>query len=66
MKNWQLNLLIVAYVAVYSSRVTAIRLIEDENSNRFRDLLLISIAGIIGEFFVIGVMYVYHCITNPA
>ena len=65
MKNWQLNLLIVAYVVVYSARVTAVRLIDDGNAGQLRDLLLISIAGIIGEFSVVGVMYVYHCIANP-
>ena len=66
MKNWQLNLLIVAYVAVYSSRVAAIKLVDDDYTpGKFRDLLLISILGILGEFFVVGLMYIYHCVKNP-
>ena len=66
MKNWQLNLLIAAYVTAYSTRYLAIKLVEEDQDGQFKDLLLISISGIIGEFLVIGVMYVYYCIIDPS
>ena len=59
MKNWQLNLLIAAYVTTHSTRYLSIKIAEEDQQEQFKDLLLISITGIVGEFLVVGVIYLY-------
>ena len=65
MKNWQLNLLITAYILVSCARFLAVRTVSNDEQGLFRDLLLISITAVIGEFMVIGVIYIYQCLTSP-
>ena len=65
MKNWQLNLLIAAYITVSCGRYLTVRTVSNDEQGLFKDLLLISITAIIGEFIVVGVIYIYQCLVSP-
>ena len=64
MKNWQLNLLITAYASVSCSRFLAVRSVSSDESGLYKDLMLVSITAILGEFIVVGSVYIYQCLVS--
>ena len=65
MKNWQLNLLITAYASVSCTRFLTVRTISSDDSGLYKDLMLVSITAILGEFIVVGSVYIYQCLVSP-